>query len=141
MRNSSPTIGNVTKNSLAPTTIAAAVRASLPWITAGTMAIGLPVIAAEPAANKDELEEVVVSGVRQSLQSAQEIKMQSIEIVDSITAEDISALPDRSVTEALQRVPGVAINRFAAGRDPDHFSVEGSGVVVRGLTYVRSEVN
>jgi TonB-dependent receptor len=141
MRNSCPTIGNGTKNGLAPTTIAAAVRASLPWLTAGTMAIGLPVIAAEPAASKDELEEVVVSGVRQSLQSAQEIKMQSVEIVDSITAEDISALPDRSVTEALQRVPGVAINRFAAGRDPDHFSVEGSGVVVRGLSYVRSEIN
>jgi hypothetical protein len=34
------------------------------------------------------------------------------------------------VTEALQRVPGVSINRFAAGVDPDHFSVEGSGVVV-----------
>jgi hypothetical protein len=45
------------------------------------------------------------------------------------------------VTEALQRVPGVSINRFAAGVDPDHFSVEGSGVVVRGLNFVRSELN
>jgi TonB-dependent receptor len=60
---------------------------------------------------------------------------------DLADAEDIGALPDRSVTETLQRIPGVAINRFAAGVDPDHFSVEGSGVVVRGLTYVRSEFN
>lgn len=86
-------------------------------------------------------EEVVVQGYRQSLQSAQQIKRNSDVIVDSVTAEDIGALPDRSVTETLQRIPGVAINRFAAGVDPDHFSVEGSGVVVRGLTYVRSEFN
>lgn len=86
-------------------------------------------------------DEIVVQGYRQSLQSAQQIKRNSDVIVDSVTAEDIGALPDRSVTETLQRIPGVAINRFAAGVDPDHFSVEGSGVVVRGLTYVRSEFN
>lgn len=87
------------------------------------------------------VEEVVVRGTRARLESSQDLKQMSEVILDSITAEDIGALPDRSVTETLQRVPGVAINRFAAGRDPDHFSVEGSGVVVRGLTYVRSEVN
>jgi TonB-dependent receptor len=86
-------------------------------------------------------EELVVTGFRQSLQSAQQIKQLSPVFVDSVTAADISALPDRSVTEALQRIPGVAIDRFAAGRDPDHFSVEGNGVVVRGLTSVLSEIN
>nr|MDP8994016.1 TonB-dependent receptor [Pseudomonadota bacterium] len=86
-------------------------------------------------------EAIVVTGIRQSLRTSQEIKRNSEVVVDSITAEDIGALPDRSVTEALQRVPGVSINRFAASVDPDHFSVEGSGVVVRGLTYVRSELN
>jgi TonB-dependent receptor len=45
------------------------------------------------------------------------------------------------VTEALQRVPGVAINRFQGTSDPDHFSVEGSGVTIRGLTFVASEFN
>ena len=84
---------------------------------------------------------IVVQGYRQSLQSAQSLKKNADVIVDSVTAEDIGALPDRSVTETLQRIPGVSINRFAAGVDPDHFSVEGSGVVVRGLTYVRSEFN
>lgn len=87
------------------------------------------------------VEEVVVTGLKSSLKSAQDLKQLSDVVVDSVTAEDISALPDRSVTETLQRIPGVAINRFAAGRDPDHFSVEGAGVVVRGLTYVRSEIN
>lgn len=85
--------------------------------------------------------EIVVSGIRQSLANSQQIKRDSDTVVDAITAQDIGALPDRSVTEALQRVPGVAINRFAGSNDPDHFSVEGSGVVIRGLNFVRSEFN
>lgn len=86
-------------------------------------------------------EEVVVTGIRQSLANAQNLKRNSDTVVDAITAQDIGALPDRSVTEALQRVPGVSINRFAGNNDPDHFSVEGSGVNVRGLNFVRSEFN
>jgi TonB-dependent receptor len=86
-------------------------------------------------------DDIIVTGYRQSLETAQGLKRNSDVIVDSVTSEDIGALPDRSVTEALQRIPGVSINRFAAGVDPDHFSAEGSGVVVRGLTYVRSEFN
>lgn len=85
--------------------------------------------------------EIVVSGIRQSLKKSQDLKRDADTVVDAITAEDIGALPDRSVTEALQRVPGIAINRFAGSNDPDHFSVEGSGVVVRGLNFVRSEFN
>ncbi|WP_240310863.1 TonB-dependent receptor [Altererythrobacter sp. ZODW24] len=84
---------------------------------------------------------ITVTGIRESLASAQTIKRDSNTVVDVITAKDIGALPDRSVTEALQRVPGVAINRFAGSNDPDHFSVEGSGVVIRGLNFVRSEFN
>jgi len=93
------------------------------------------------AAGGDDLEEIVVSGYRKSLQTAQDIKKDSDVLVDSVTAADIGSLPDRSVSETLQRIPGVVINRFAAGIDPDHFSVEGSGVTVRGLSYVHSEFN
>ncbi|HVY24572.1 MAG TPA: TonB-dependent receptor plug domain-containing protein, partial [Steroidobacteraceae bacterium] len=101
-----------------------------------------PVFAADAGAKGgDELEEIVVSGYRKSLQTAQDIKRESDVMVDSVTAADIGSLPDRSVSETLQRIPGVSINRFAAGVDPDHFSVEGSGVTVRGLTYVHSEFN
>ena len=96
---------------------------------------------APPDDDAVEVEEVVITGIRASLASSQDIKRNSEVFVDSITAEDIGALPDRSVTEALQRVPGVSIDRFRAGVDPDHFSIEGSGVVVRGLTWVRSELN
>ncbi len=86
-------------------------------------------------------EQIVVTGIRASLATAQSIKRNSDTVVDAITSQDIGSLPDRSVTEALQRVPGVSINRFAGSNDPDHFSVEGSGVAVRGLTFVRSEFN
>ncbi|PTT91693.1 TonB-dependent receptor, partial [Pelomonas sp. HMWF004] len=62
-------------------------------------------------------------------------------IVDSIVADDIGKLPDRSVTEVLQRIVGVTIDRTMSKGDPEHYSVEGSSVNIRGLSYVRSEVN
>ncbi|TQK11785.1 TonB-dependent receptor [Herbaspirillum sp. SJZ107] len=93
-----------------------------------------------PAATPTTGNVVVVSGQRAALQSAQKLKQDADEVVDSIVAEDIGKLPDRSVTEVLQRIAGVTIDRNMAG-DPNRQSVEGSGVSVRGLTYVRSEVN
>jgi len=84
---------------------------------------------------------VVVTGQRAALQSAQKIKRNAEEVVDSIVAEDIGKLPDRSVTEVLQRVVGVTIDRTMSKGDPEHYSVEGSGVSIRGLPYVRSELN
>jgi TonB-dependent receptor len=93
------------------------------------------------AAPAGEPVSVVVTGQRAALQSAQKIKQNADEVVDSIAADDIGKLPDRSVTEVLQRVSGVTIDRAMARSDPDHFSIEGSGVSVRGLSYVRSELN
>ena len=114
---------------------------ALAAVLAATPALAQVSTSAPQDEEATEVDEVVVTGIRGSLQSAQTIKRNSEVFVDSISAQDIGALPDRSVTEALQRVPGVSIDRFAAGVDPDHFSVEGSGVVVRGLTFVRSEFN
>lgn len=96
--------------------------------------------AAEETAETEE-NEIVVSGFRAALQSAQNVKRDADTFVDAITAEDIGALPDRSVAEALQRVPGVNIGRFEKPSDPDRFSVEGTGVIVRGLPFVRTELN
>jgi TonB-dependent receptor len=96
---------------------------------------------AETPAAEAESDEIIVTGIRASLETSRGIKKNSSEIVDSVTAEDIGALPDRSVTETLQRIPGVSVTRFAALVDPDHFSVEGSGVTIRGLPFTRSEIN
>lgn len=85
--------------------------------------------------------EIVVRGLRESLATSQAQKRNADTVVDVVTASDIGALPDRSVSEVLQRVPGVSVLRFAGVNDPDHFAVEGSGVNVRGLPFVRSELN
>ncbi|GAA0822644.1 TonB-dependent receptor [Colwellia sp. D2M02] len=91
---------------------------------------------------KDEdLEVIQVVGMRNSINSAQNLKRHADTVKDVITAADIGALPDVSVTEALQRLPGVTIERFASSSDPKHFADEGTGVLIRGLDRVRSEVN
>ena len=92
-------------------------------------------------ADATELETVQVQGIRASVMRAQDIKRDADTFVDSVTSQDIGALPDRSVTETLSRIPGVTIDRFLAVGDPEHFSAEGNGVQVRGLTQVRSELN
>lgn len=77
-------------------------------------------------------ETVVVIGKRGSLASAQAIKQDRIEIVDSVVADDINKLPDVNVTEALQRVTGVQILRDRG---------EGAGVAIRGLTQMETTLN
>lgn len=94
-----------------------------------------------PAPEEQDENAIIVTGFRESLASAQGIKKNADTVVDVITAEDIGALPDRSVAEALQRVPGVNIGRFEKTSDPTRFSVEGTGVIIRGLPYTRSELN
>ena len=89
----------------------------------------------------DDLTEILVTGIRKALETSQEIKKNADTVIDSITASDIGAFPDKSVAEALQRMSGVAVTRFAASGDTTHFSAEPSGVVIRGLPQVRSEFN
>lgn len=95
---------------------------------------------ADPA-EEVEVDEIIVTGIRGSLLRAQDFKRDSDTFMDAVTADDIGALADRSVAEALQRVPGVNIGRFQKSSDPDRFSVEGAGVIIRGLPFVRSELN
>ena len=89
----------------------------------------------------DEMTEILVTGIRKALQTSQELKKEADTVIDSITATDIGAFPDKSVAEALQRMTGVTVTRFAASGDTTHFSAEPSGVVIRGLPQVRSEFN
>jgi len=103
-------------------------------------AASTPAAAASTPPAQEGVAQVVVTGQRAALQSAQKIKQNAEEVVDSIVAADMK-LPDRSVTEVLQRVVGVTIDRTMTKNDPEHFSVEGSGVMVRGLSWVRSELN
>src|SRR5215471_4489955 len=70
------------------------------------------------------LEEVVVSGVRRSLENAINTKRDADVVVDAISAEDIGKFPTENVAESLQRVTGVQISRFRG---------EGQNVTIRGL--------
>ena len=58
-------------------------------------------------ADEAQAAEIVVTGVRQSLERAAEVKRNAVQIVDAIVADDIGKLPDPTVAAALQRVPGI----------------------------------
>ncbi len=90
---------------------------------------------------EDGEEEIIVTGIRENLRSAQQRKRNADTVVESIDAKDIGSFPDKSVAEALQRVPGITVVRFAGTDDTSHFSAEPSGVIIRGLNQVRSEFN
>ncbi|WP_322404908.1 TonB-dependent receptor [Massilia luteola] len=83
---------------------------------------------------------VIVKGIRASAQSSLAIKRDTMEVVDSITADDIGKLPDPNVTETMTRIPGVQGYRYGGeGASPVG---TGSGVTIRGLSgQTASEVN
>jgi TonB-dependent receptor len=72
----------------------------------------------------DSIDEVVVTGIRASLQRSMDIKRDAKGIVDGISAEDIGKFPDTNLAESLQRITGIAIERDRG---------EGSKITVRGF--------
>ncbi|MBF9152270.1 TonB-dependent receptor [Novosphingobium jiangmenense] len=90
-----------------------------------------PQVAAEDAAPNDA---IVVTGFRQSLQAAINVKKNAVGAVDAIVAEDIAKFPDQNLAESLQRIPGISISRDAG---------EGRAITVRGLSsqFTRVRVN
>ncbi|MEH3105480.1 MAG: TonB-dependent receptor [Sphingomonas phyllosphaerae] len=70
-------------------------------------------------------DDIVVTGIRASLQSATNAKRNSVGFGDSIFAEDIGKLPATNLAETLNRIPGVRLNRDISG--------EGTQVSIRGL--------
>ena len=81
-----------------------------------------PVFAQDQAS--EELDEVVVTGLRGSLKASMDIKRDAVGVVDAINAEDIGKFPDTNLAESLQRITGVSIDRVNG---------EGSRVTARGF--------
>src|SRR5688572_3739836 len=108
--------------------------ALLAAVSLDLLVVALPASAqeAEPDSVVDDLQTIVVRGVRGAQEAAIDIKRSSSEILDSIVTEDIGKLPDVTITDALQRVPGIQISR-AAG--------EGSFVSIRGAPQVMATMN
>ena len=77
---------------------------------------------------------IVVTGYRQSLQAAQDLKRDAVIAQDSILAEDIADFPDLNVAESLQRIAGVTISRDNG---------EGRQIALRGLgpEFTRTQIN
>ncbi len=110
--------------------------------SAWTLALAAPGLAqAQDAAAVDPVtdgsqaaeQEIVVTGIRASLSSAQSLKRSADTVVDSIVAEDIGKLPDVNVSEALQRITGIQVQRDVG---------EGAGrVQIRGLSGVETTIN
>lgn len=81
--------------------------------------------APQPVAQQDEAADIVVTGIRGSLQSATNAKKNAVAFGDSIFAEDIGKLPATNLAETLNRMPGVRLTRDISG--------EGTQVAIRGL--------
>lgn len=90
-----------------------------------------PPAAQEPQETSDQ--EIVVTGIRSSLEKAAEIKRDAVQVVDSIVAQDIGKLPDPTTAAALQRVPGIQVSVDRNNQLGD--------VRVRGLPDVLTTVN
>ena len=84
-----------------------------------------PVLAQTQAASNDDAEEVVVYGVRKSLEDAVNAKRAATNFTDSVSAEDIGKFPDLNLAEAINRVPGMQLTRDVNG--------EGYNIQIRGL--------
>ncbi|QEY18208.1 TonB-dependent receptor [Cellvibrio sp. KY-GH-1] len=94
-------------------------------------ALGLGASAVAQESN-DAVEEVVVLGVKGAQQNAINTKREAKSIVDGISAEDIGKLPDSTITDSLQRITGVQIQRSAG---------EGGRLSVRGMDQVAVMLN
>ena len=98
------------------------IAAFIAMYCSGAMAADGP--EAPAPADGPQLEEIVITGLRQSLVNSESIKRDSSGVVDAITAEDIGKFPDTNLAESIQRIPGVTIDRD---------NNEGSEVTVRGF--------
>jgi iron complex outermembrane receptor protein len=80
--------------------------------------------APQAAEDTGPVAEIVVNGQRAAIRRAEDIKLNSVGVVDAVSAEEAGKFPDQNVADALQRVPGVAVDRSSG---------ESSQITVRGF--------
>ncbi|KQM81630.1 TonB-dependent receptor [Sphingomonas sp. Leaf23] len=101
------------------------------------LGLATPALAqSDPTATADQAEapadDIVVTGIRASQARSVEIKRNADSVVEAISAQDIGKLPDVTISDSLQRIPGVQIRREAG---------EGGAVNIRGLPQVTTLMN
>ena len=87
-----------------------ALRTAIAIALYATVDVALAQNAAQDENYENVLEEVVVQGIRGSLQRSLDTKRDSDSHVEVISSEDIGKMPDRNIADSLQRVPGVTIS-------------------------------
>jgi len=104
---------------------------SLPYRSLHPLAFGILAVLASSSVSAQsqteaaDLDTVVVTGIRGSLQSSMNLKRDTVGVLDGIIAEDIGKFPDTNLAESMQRISGVSIDRTNSG--------EGQRVTVRGV--------
>ena len=104
-------------------------------LAAAGLLAAVPAVAQDAAPSGDIAKDanvVVVTGVRRAAQSAQKIKQDADNIVDSIVADDIGKFPDTNVAETIARVSGIQVRRDAG---------EANSVLIRGLPGIATMLN
>ena len=103
---------------------------------AKSVALALGVMTLSPTMAQDAsdgvLEEIITTGIRKSQMDSVNLKRDSKGIIDGISATDLGKLPDVTIADSLQRIPGIQIQRTAG---------EGALVNIRGLPQVRTLLN
>ncbi|WP_442678589.1 TonB-dependent receptor [Sphingomonas sp. ASY06-1R] len=122
-----PPAGPVELASAATAVTTAAVAAPGMGATAQDGAAGTSTDAADPA-------EIIVTGFRSSLRAALDLKRNTVNLTESVLAEDMAKMPDLNLSESIQRVPGVAISREGG---------EGRNITLRGFApdFTRTTLN
>jgi len=87
------------------------------------------------AADDGMMEIIEVSGIRGSLARGLSQRQDATGVVDAVSAEELGKFPDINLSESLQRIPGVTLNRDDGGR--------GKAINLRGLSpgFTRVEIN
>lgn len=99
---------------------------------AGALASVSILAMATSAAAQEADDEIIVTGIRQSLENALIEKRSADSLIEVILAEDIGKLPDQNLAEVLENVTGIQITRTAG---------VGTGVQIRGTNANRTEIN
>jgi iron complex outermembrane recepter protein len=89
----------------------------------------------KPTTGAEQLQEIVVTGIRGSLQRSLEIKKESLGVVDAVSAESIGHFPSSSLGDAMEHIPGVTVDREATNFNSTQVLSDGSasGITIDGL--------
>jgi TonB-dependent receptor len=101
-----------------------------------TVALQLPFATSAIAQESAGIEVIAVKGIRSSILKSQQLKRDAESVVDAISADDLGKFSDASISDSVQRIPGVQIERNDGGQEGDRVSIRGLGP-----TYVTTTVN